>query len=53
MNKSDSPRIKRTISVDKALYDKIILLSKSSRIPQSKLMDEAIEDLLKKFEKGK
>ena len=48
MNKSDSTRIKRTISVDKDLYDKVIELSKTTRIPQSKLMDEAIKELLKK-----
>ena len=48
MNKGESIRIKRTISVDKALYDKIIELSKSTRIPQSRLMDEAIELLLRK-----
>ena len=48
MNKSDSPRIKRTVSVDKNLYDKVITLSKKTRIPQSRLIDEAIEDLLRK-----
>ena len=37
-------------AVDIKLLKKFKELSKKSRIPQSKLLDEAIEDLLKKYE---
>jgi predicted transcriptional regulator len=35
-------------SIDKELLAQLKKLSESTRIPQSRLMDEAIEDLLKK-----
>lgn len=41
-------RVQFATSIDKTLRDSLIELSKLTRIPQSKLMDEAIEDLLKK-----
>lgn len=41
-------RVQFATSIDKTLRDSLIKLSKQTRIPQSKLMDEAIEDLLKK-----
>ena len=37
-------------AIDKELSQKIRELSKSTRIPLSRLLDEAIADLLKKFE---
>ena len=41
-----------TFSVKKELIDKIKKLSESTRIPQSRLVDEAIEDLLRKYGVG-
>lgn len=41
-------RIRFCSSIDKKLSDKLHELSENSRIPMSKLIDEAIEDLLKK-----
>lgn len=38
------------IVVDKELWEKFGDLSKSTRIPKSRLIDEAIEDLLKKHD---
>lgn len=35
-------------AIDKDLYEKLRLLSESSRIPATRLLDEAIEDLLVK-----
>ncbi|EDT87193.1 ribbon-helix-helix domain-containing protein [Clostridium botulinum] len=35
-------------SIDKDLYNKLKKLSKETRIPMSRLLDEAIEDLLRK-----
>lgn len=43
-----SQRVPYATKIDKELKEKLIKLSELSRIPQSKLMDEAIEDLLKK-----
>ncbi len=36
-------------TVDNGLLEKFKKLSESTRIPMSKLLDEAIEDLLKKY----
>ena len=36
-------------AVDKDLYKKIKKLSKDTKIPMSRLLDEAIVDLLKKY----
>ena len=45
-------RVRFTSSLDKALMPKLDRLSKETRIPKSRLLDEAVEDLLKKYEKG-
>lgn len=38
-------------SLDKELVEPFNELSKKTRVPKSRLLDEAIEDLLKKYEK--
>lgn len=48
---ADSQRGKITISIDKKNIVAIKELSETTRIPQSRLLDEAIEDLLKKYGK--
>ena len=45
-------RTRITFSVKKELIDKIKLLSDKTRIPQSRLIDEALEDLFKKYGGG-
>jgi predicted DNA-binding protein len=40
-------------SIDKKLKDGLKDLSNKTRIPQSKLLDEAIEDLLNKYKTEK
>lgn len=42
-------RVQYATSIDKELKDAMKVLSDKTRIPQSKLIDEAIEDLLKKY----
>ena len=42
-------RVSYATKIDSGLKEKLINLSKGTRIPQSKLIDEAIEDLLKKY----
>ena len=49
LNKSDTDRGKITLSINQELIDKLKELSKSTRIPQSRLVDEAIADLLRKY----
>lgn len=44
-------RVQAGSSVDKKLWDQLRQLSKETRIPISRLLDEAIEDLLVKYEK--
>lgn len=44
-------RTRFTTSIKNELYQSLGRLSASTRIPKSKLMDEAIEDLMKKYEK--
>ncbi len=39
-------------AVDKETFEQLRKLSKSTRIPISRLLDEAIEDLLKKFQEN-
>lgn len=39
-------RVRIGNSIDKKLFDKLKELSETTRIPMSKLLDEAIEDLL-------
>jgi len=41
-------RVRLGSSIDKKLDDELRKLAKETRIPLSKLLDEAIEDLLKK-----
>lgn len=41
-------RIRISNSIDKELYEKLKKLSAETKVPMSKLLDEAIEDLLKK-----
>jgi hypothetical protein len=43
-----SERVPYATKIEKGLKEKLIKLSELSRIPQSKLVDEAIEDLLVK-----
>lgn len=48
-----SERVPYSTKIDRDLRDKLIKLSEQTRIPQSKLVDEALEDLLRKYgEKG-
>lgn len=48
-----SERVPYSTKVDRNLKDQFVKLSESTRIPQSKLLDEALEDLLKKYGKDK
>nr|WP_302660413.1 ribbon-helix-helix domain-containing protein [uncultured Clostridium sp.] len=50
-NKDLKNRIRFSTSLDKELSQKLENLSKSTRIPKSKLLDEAIELLLLKHNK--
>lgn len=50
-NKDLKNRIRFSTSLDKELSQKLEALSKSTRIPKSKLLDEAIELLLFKHNK--
>ena len=43
-------RVRIGVSVDPVLADKLKKLSEETRIPASRLLDEAITDLIKKFE---
>ena len=42
-------RTRKMFSIDKKLVELLEALSKTTRIPQSRLVDEAIEDLLEKY----
>lgn len=44
-------RTKLISSLDNKLVEPLNELSKKTRVPKSRLIDEAIEDLLKKYEK--
>lgn len=44
-------RVRFTSSLKKELMPQLDQLSEQTRIPKSRLIDEAIEDLLKKYEK--
>ena len=46
-------RTRFTSSLDNRLMEQFNQLAKDTRIPKSRLIDEAIEDLLKKYEKRK
>ena len=41
-------RVRKTSSFDPKLYEYLKKLSETTRIPMSRLLDEAIEDLLNK-----
>lgn len=43
-------RIRIGSSVDKILYERFKALSDKTRVPLSRLLDEAIRDILKKYE---
>lgn len=43
-------RVRLVSSLDKALVPKLDQLAKETRIPKSRLLDMAVEDLLIKFE---
>lgn len=44
-------RVRFTSSLKKELMPKLDKLAEETRIPKSRLLDEAVEDLLKKYEK--
>jgi predicted transcriptional regulator len=44
-----SERVPYATKVDRELRDKLTKLSEDTRIPQSKLVDEALEDLFLKY----
>jgi predicted transcriptional regulator len=46
-------RVAFATKIDSDIKTKIQELSKVTRIPQSKLVDEALDDLLKKYESNK
>lgn len=45
------PRVPYATKIDSLLKERLIELSLETRIPQSKLADEAIKDLLNKYNK--
>ena len=47
------PREPFATKIDNKLKAKLAELSEQTRIPQSKLVDEALEDLIKKYAKKK
>jgi predicted transcriptional regulator len=44
-----SERVPYATKINSDLRDKLTKLSETTRIPQSKLVDEALEDLFKKY----
>lgn len=46
-------RVRIGSAIDKELYKKLKQLSESTRINMSRLLDEALDDLLKKYEQDK
>ena len=46
-----SERVMYSTKIDSEYKAKLIKLSEITRIPQSKLVDEALEDLFKKYSK--
>ena len=52
MVKQTKNRMPYSTSLDKNLVDKLRKLSDKTRISAAYLLDEAIEDLLKKYQKG-
>ncbi|RBP57160.1 ribbon-helix-helix protein [Alkalibaculum bacchi] len=50
-NRGLKNRVSFSNAIDKILYEKFDLLAQETRIPKSRLLDEAIELLLKKYDK--
>lgn len=50
-NRGLKNRVTFSNAINKELHERFIELSKETKIPKSKLLDEAIEDLLKKRKK--
>jgi hypothetical protein len=50
-NRGLKNRVAFSNAIDKALYEKFELLAQETRIPKSRLLDEAIQLLLKKYNK--
>lgn len=46
-------RVRIGSAIDKELYKQLKKLSESTRINMSKLLDEAIDDLINKYEQNK
>lgn len=46
-------RIRIGSAIDKELYEQLKRLSEETRIPISKLLDEALADLIKKHKEGR
>lgn len=46
-------KIRFTTYIPESLKDSIVKLSDDTRIPQARLFEEAVEDLLKKYNKEK
>lgn len=44
-----SERVPYSTKIDSDLKEKLVKLSEQTRIPQSKLLDEALSDLFKKY----
>lgn len=51
MRKDLKNRVPANCAIDKNLNAKLVEFSKEIRIPKSRLLDEAIIDLLKKYER--
>lgn len=50
INRGLKNRIPVSNAIDKRLWEGLDQLHKETRIPKSRLLDEAIQDLLKKYE---
>jgi predicted transcriptional regulator len=46
-------KIRFTTYLPENLKDAVVKISEATRIPQSRLFEEAVEDLLKKYEQDK
>jgi predicted transcriptional regulator len=47
-----SERVQYSTKIDKDSRDKLAELSRVTRIPQTKLLDEALEDLFEKYKEA-
>ena len=50
-NRGLKNRVTFSNAIDRGLYERFVELSEETKIPKSKLLDEAIEDLLEKRSK--